>query len=88
MTFDSMVPGQGEPGDVELTIAVSAYIRSVRSGVRHHYNAGHSKAEAYSQLLTLLDSFPVLERKKEKVEQQFKAGINQVYEEIKAEKEE
>ena len=88
MTFDSLVPGQGEPGDVELTIAVSAYIRSVRSGVRHHYNAGHSKAESYSQLLTLLDSFPVLEGKKEKVEQQFKAGINQVYEEIKAEKEE
>ena len=87
MKVDILVPGQGEPGDQEMTVAVSAYIKSVRSGVRHHYNAGHSKAETYSQLLTLLDSFPVLDGKKDKVEQQFKAGINQVYEEIKTEKE-
>lgn len=87
MTFDILVPGQGEPGDKEMTVAVSAYIRRVRSGVRHHYNVGHSKAETYSRLVMLLDSFPMLDGKKDKVEQQFKAGINHVYEEIKTEKE-
>lgn len=86
MPFDTLVPGHGEPGDGELTEAVSAYIRRVRSGVRHHYRAGHSKAETYSKLLTLLDSFPVTDAKRDRVEQQFKAGVNQVYEELRTEK--
>ena len=86
MAFDTLVPGHGQPGDRSLTIPVSAFVRSVRSGVRRHYNAGHSKAETYSQLLELLDTFPVRDSKKDKLEQQFRAGINQVYEEIKTEK--
>jgi glyoxylase-like metal-dependent hydrolase (beta-lactamase superfamily II) len=86
MPFDTLVPGHGEPGDGAMTEAVSEYIRRVRSGVRHHYRAGRSKAETYSKLLTLLDSFPVEETKREQVEQQFKVGVNQVYEELRTEK--
>jgi cyclase len=86
MSFEVLVPGQGQPGDKELTVPVSDFVRSVRFGVRRHYRAGHSKAETYNQLLKLVDSFPVEDGKKEKTEQQFKAGINQIYEEIKAER--
>ena len=68
MPFDILVPGQGDPGDKEMTGPVSAYIRRVRSGVRYHYGAGHSKAETYSKLLTLLDSFPIVDAKRDQVE--------------------
>jgi len=86
ISFDVLVPGQGEPGDKEMTTTLSEFIRGIRSGARKHYKAGHSKAETYNQLLELIHLFPVIESRRDKVEQQFKAGISQVYEEIKAEK--
>jgi cyclase len=86
MSFDVVVPGVGEPGPKEMTAPISAYIRDIRAGVRRHFAAGRSKAETYNQLLGLISTFPVGEGRKERVEQQFKAGVNQVYEEIKSEK--
>ncbi len=86
LAFDVLVPGQGEPGGKEMTETISDFIRGMRSGVRKHYRAGHSKAETYNQLLELIHLFPVTESRRDKIEQQFKAGISQVYEEIKAEK--
>jgi len=86
LSFDVLVPGQGEHGGKELTDAISHFIREVRSGVRKHYRAGHSKAETYNQLLELMRMFPVPEARRDKIEQQFKAGVSQVYDEIKAEK--
>lgn len=86
ISFDVLVPGQGEYGGKELTDVISHFIRELRSGVRRHYKAGHSKAETYSQLLELVHLFPVTEGRRDKIEQQFKAAVNQVYEEIKAEK--
>ena len=86
MSVNVLVPGHGEPGGKDMTTAMSDYIREIRKGVRHHFVAGHSKAETYSQLLSLLSTFPLGDGKKDRIEQQFKAGISQVYEEIKSEK--
>jgi cyclase len=86
MSCDVLVPGIGEPGDKEITTDISTYIRDIRAGVRRQFAAGRSKAETYNQLLSVVSSFPISEGRKDKIEQQFKAGINQVYEEIKSEK--
>jgi len=86
MSYQVLVPGLGEPGDKEMTTAISACIRDIRAGVRRHYAAGRSKAETYNQLLGLVSSFPIPDGRKDKIEQQFKAGIGQVYEEIKSDK--
>ncbi len=86
MSFNVLVPGVGEPGDKGMTADISTYIREIRAGVRRHFAAGRSKAETYNQLLSAVSSFPIPEGRKDKIEQQFKAGINQVYEEIKSEK--
>jgi cyclase len=86
MSFDLLVPGIGEPGEKEMTADISTYIRDIRAGVRRQFAAGRSKAETYNQLLSTVSLFPIPEGRKDKIEQQFKAGINQVYEEIKSEK--
>jgi cyclase len=86
ISIDVLVPGQGEPGGKEMTVTVSEFIRSIRSGARKHYRAGQSKAETYNHLLELIHLFPVPESRRDRIEQQFKAGVSQVYEEIKAER--
>ena len=86
MSFDVLVPGRGAPGGKEMTLPVSTFIRDVRSGVRRHCAAGRSKAETYNQMLDLLNAFPIRDGRRERIEQQFKVGINQVYEEMKTEK--
>ncbi len=84
LRVETIVPGQGNVCDKEATQQVSAYVRQMRAKVRHLYNTGHSKAETVGALARMLDLFPVAKDERENIEQDFKASVGRVYDEMKA----
>jgi glyoxylase-like metal-dependent hydrolase (beta-lactamase superfamily II) len=88
MRVKVLVPGHGPLCDVEATYPISEYIRQARSKVRSLYRAGKSKSEVSSLISEIADLYPFPSEQKSKVEKRIRAGLNRIYDEMKAEHEE
>ncbi len=81
-----VVPGHGEVGGPEITEPISKYLRYIRSQVRSHLRAGHSKVDTANEIAPeLLPWFPIPKYRRPKITQQIKQGIGKVYNELQKE---
>lgn len=83
MSLQSVVPGHGPLCNVEATVAISEYIRAMRSKVRRQYKSGRTKSEAAVVISQMIDYFPYRQGDKSFVEKRIRAGISRVYDEMK-----
>jgi cyclase len=79
-----LVPGHGPLCDAEATYPLSEYIRQARSRVRSLYRAGKSKSDVSSLISEIADLYPFPAEQKSRVEKRIRAGLNQIYDEMKA----
>ncbi len=84
MSLTCIVPGHGPLCNVEATVPVSEYIRAMRSKVRSQYRAGRTKSEAAVVISQMIDYFPYRPGDKSFIEKRIRAGVSQVYDEMKA----
>ncbi len=81
-----VVPGHGDVGGPEITEPISKYLRYIRSHVRSHLRAGHSKVETANALAPeLLPWFGIPKYRRPKITQQIKQGIGKVFVELEQE---
>ncbi len=83
MSLTHIVPGHGPLCNVEATVPVSEYIRTMRSKVRSQYRSGRTKSEAAVVINQMIDYFPYRPGDKSFVEKRIRAGISRVYDEMK-----
>jgi len=84
MSLNAIVPGHGPLCDVEATQHISEYIRLMRMKVRNQIKAGRSKSEATTVVGQMIDYFPYRPGDRSFVEKRIRAGVNRIYDEIKA----
>jgi cyclase len=85
MPVDLVIPGHGACCDKEATYTLSEYIRAMRSAVRRHFQAGRSKSETSSAMISeFMDAFPYGEKDRETVRQLVKGGSDRIYDEFRA----
>ncbi len=85
MPVDLVIPGHGECCNKEATHTLSEYIRAMRSAVRRHFQAGRSKSETSSAMISeFMDAFPYDEKDREVVRQLVKGGSDRIYDEYRA----
>lgn len=78
-----IVPGHGPLCNVEATVPISDYIRTLRAKVRSQYKAGRSKSEAAVVISQMIDLFPYRPGDKSFVEKRIRAGVSRIYDEMK-----
>jgi len=85
MPVDLVIPGHGKCCSKEATHTLSEYIRAMRSAVRRHFQAGRSKSETSSAMISeFMDAFPYSEKDREAVRQLVKGGSDRIYDEFRA----
>jgi cyclase len=85
MSVDVIVPGHGASCDKEVTYRLSEYIRDMRAMVRRSFQAGRSKSETSSAVISeFMDAFDHSESEKERVRQVVKGGSDRIYDEYRA----
>ncbi len=84
MSLVAIVPGHGPLCNVEATQPISDYIRLMRLKVRHQIKAGRSKSEAATVVTQMIDFFPYRPGDRSFIEKRIRAGVNRIYDEIKA----
>ncbi|MGQ9500687.1 MAG: MBL fold metallo-hydrolase [Anaerolineae bacterium] len=84
MSLNTIVPGHGPLCNVEATQPISEYIRLMRLKVRSQIKAGRSKSEAATVVSQMIDHFPYRPGDRSFVEKRIRAGVNRIYDEIKA----
>ncbi len=80
-----IVPGRGPVTDKSATEPISNYLRQIRTRVRSLVQAGRPRSEAASLVAEFLPLFPISEETRDRTQRRLKAGLDRVYEEIKAE---
>jgi cyclase len=88
MKVNVLVPGHGPLCDLETTYHLSEYIRQARSKVRSLYRANKSKSEVSSLVAEVAALYPFPSEQKSRVEKRIRAGLNRIYDEMKAGREE
>jgi cyclase len=88
MKVNVLVPGHGPLCDLEATYHLSEYIRQARSKVRSLYRANKSKSEVSSLVAEVAALYPFPSEQKSRVEKRIRAGLNRIYDEMKAGREE
>jgi cyclase len=81
---DWIVPGRGPLVGKEATEPVSNYLRLARRRVQSLYRAGRPRADTSTLVPELLELFPYHESDLEQIQRRIKAGLDRIYEEIKA----
>ena len=84
MSLNAIVPGHGPLCNVEATQPISEYIRLMRLKVRNQIKAGRSKSEAATVVSQMIDCFPYRPGDRSFVEKRIRAGVNRIYDELKA----
>jgi cyclase len=84
MSLNVIVPGHGPLCNVEATQPISEYIRTMRLKVRNQIKAERSKSEAAMVVSQMIDYFPYRPGDRSFVEKRIRAGVNRIYDEIKA----
>ena len=85
MPLNLIIPGHGDCCSKEATQTLSEYIRAMRSAVRRHFQAGRSKSETSTAIISeFMGAFPYDEKDKEVVRQLVKAGSDRIYDEYRA----
>lgn len=84
----TLVPGRGPLCDQMATKPVSDYVVLVRRRVRSLHRAERPKGDTSGFVSELLPLFPFPEERKDVVQRRIKAGLDQVYEELKPPEEE
>jgi cyclase len=79
-----IVPGRGPLVDKDATEPISEYLRLARRRVQSLYRAGRPRADTSTLVSELLDLFPYDDSDPETVQRRIKAGLDRIYEEIKA----
>lgn len=80
-----VVPGRGLITAGADTRALSDYLALARRRVRSLQRAGRSRAETTVLVAELLSAFPVLDEERDLVQRRVKAGLDRLYDELKAE---
>jgi cyclase len=84
MSIELIIPGHGSCCDKESTQVLSEYIRDMRAVVRRNFQAGRSKSETSSAVITeFLDAFPYDENDRDQVRQLVKGGSDRIYDEYR-----
>jgi cyclase len=81
---DWIVPGRGPLVDKDATGPISEYLRLARRRVQSLYRAGRPRADTSTLVPELLDLFPYDDDDPEQIQRRIKAGLDRIYEEIKA----
>jgi cyclase len=85
MAVDMIVPGHGVPCGKEATYPLSDYIRNMRATVRRNFQAGRSKSDTSSTVISeFLDAFPYREDERERVRRDIKGSSDRIYDEYRA----
>ena len=84
----TIVPGRGPLCDQTATKPVSDYVTLVRRRVRSLHRAERPKGDTSGFVSELLPLFPFPEERRDVVQRRIKAGLDQVYEELKPPEEE
>jgi len=79
-----VVPGRGPVVDKDATEPISDYLRLARRRVQSLYRAGRPRADTSTLVPELLEQFPYDENDLEQVQRRIKAGLDRIYEEVKA----
>lgn len=86
MTVETIVPGHGPVCGKEATQPLSEYIRDLRAMIRRSYQAGRSKSETSSAVISeFLSAFPYDESERDRVRLQVKGGSDRIYDEYRTE---
>jgi glyoxylase-like metal-dependent hydrolase (beta-lactamase superfamily II) len=80
-----IVPGRGPLCDRSATRPLSEYIRLARRRVRSLHTVGGTRTDVASLVSELFSLFPVPEDERELVQRRIKAGLDQLYEELRPE---
>lgn len=78
-----LVPGHGPLCEVDAVDPVIHYIRVMRLKVRDQYKQGRTKAESAVVISQMIDCFPYKPGTKSLIEKRIRAGVSQLYDEMK-----
>jgi glyoxylase-like metal-dependent hydrolase (beta-lactamase superfamily II) len=79
-----IVPGRGAaPCDQEATRPLSDYLTLVRRRIRTLHRSEHTRTDVAALVSEMLPFFPVADREVDWVQRRVKAGIEQIYEEMR-----
>ncbi len=81
--YDAVVPGQGLSCNIEATFPVVDYIKTMREKVRSQFLQGRTKAESAVVISQMIDYFPYRPGRKSMIEKRIRAGVSQIYDEMK-----
>ena len=80
MNVETLVPGHGSVCGKEATRPLSEYIRDLRAMVRRSFQAGRSKSETSSSVISeFLSAFAYDESERDRVRLQVKGGSDRIY---------
>lgn len=78
-----LIPGHGPLCEVDAVDPVIHYIRVMRLKVRDQYKQGRTKAESAVVISQMIDCFPYKPGTKSLIEKRIRAGVSQLYDEMK-----
>lgn len=79
-----IVPGRGAVTKPETSHAVSDYVRAARRRVQGLFRSGRPRADTATLVEGFLPEFPIRNGDREEIEQRIRAGLEHIYDEIKA----
>ncbi len=80
----TLVPGRGEPVDASSLTLLVEYLRTVRRRVAGLCQSGRPRAELGGLVGELMAAFPFETNRRDEVQRRIRAGLEAVYEEIRA----
>ncbi len=84
MDIETIVPGHGAPGGLEMVGPLVDYLAELRSRVEASFQAGHTRRETVERV-KLVDAFPVPPGGEERLRRLLRSSVERVYDEIKKE---
>jgi cyclase len=79
-----IVPGRGPLCDISATEPLTEYLRKARDRTRRIYRGNRPKADLNRVAADLLPLYPVADGQRERVQRRIKLGLDELYDELKA----
>ena len=84
MDIQTIVPGHGRPGGLELADQIYRYLKDLRTRVEACYQAGYTRRETVERVKSL-DGYSVAPGDEERIRRLLRSGVERIYDEIKKE---
>jgi glyoxylase-like metal-dependent hydrolase (beta-lactamase superfamily II) len=77
-----IIPGRGEPGNLQTLTVVANYIQTMRQRIQDHIDAQRPRDEIQSYLQEFLGRYPHTQLPPDWLKRQIKYSLDRVYDEI------